>query len=129
MFQNTRSATQGSVIPRLAILDSVLHYRDEGEGEPIVFLPGNPTSSYLWRNVIPVLAGEGRCMAPDLIGMGPSDKPELEYSFLDHARYLDGWFDALDLRNITLVVHDWGSALGIYWARRNPGRVRALGAC
>lgn len=113
-------------MPRLTVLDSALHYLDEGEGDPIVFLHGNPTSSYLWRNVIPVLAGEGRCLAPDLIGMGQSDKPELAYSFLDHARYLDGWFDALDLSNVTLVVHDWGSALGIYWARRNPARVRAL---
>lgn len=103
-----------------------MHYLDEGEGDPIVFLHGNPTSSYLWRNVIPVLAGEGRCLAPDLIGMGQSDKPDLEYTFLDHARYLDAWFDALELSNITLVVHDWGSALGIYWARRNPERVRAL---
>lgn len=113
-------------MPRLAVLDSALHYVDEGEGDPIVFLHGNPTSSYLWRNVIPVLADEGRCLAPDLIGMGQSDKPELEYTFADHARYLDAWFDALDLRNVTLVVHDWGSALGIYWARRHPERVQAI---
>jgi haloalkane dehalogenase len=113
-------------MPRLAVLGSALHYLDEGKGDPIVFLHGNPTSSYLWRHVIPVLADQGRCLAPDLIGMGESDKPELEYTFLEHAQYLDGWFDALELSNITLVVHDWGSALGIYWARRHPGRVRAL---
>lgn len=113
-------------MPRVTVLGSALHYVDEGHGDPIVFLHGNPTSSYLWRNVTPFLADDGRCLAPDLIGMGQSDKPELDYSFWDHSRYLDAWFEALDLSNITLVVHDWGSALGIYWARRNPERVRAL---
>lgn len=108
------------------ILDSTMHYVDEGEGDPIVFLHGNPTSSYLWRNVIPVLAGEGRCLAPDLIGMGRSGKPGIDYTFADHARYLDAWFDALDLREVTLVVHDWGSALGIYWARRHRDRVKGI---
>ena len=108
------------------VLDSTIHYVDVGQGDPIVFLHGNPTSSYLWRNIIPPLAGEGRCLAPDLIGFGKSGKPDIGYHFLDHARYLDAWFDALDLHRVTLVIHDWGSALGIYWARRAAERVAAI---
>ncbi len=110
----------------LAILGSTMHYREAGAGEPIVFLHGNPTSSYLWRNVIPELEGEGRCLAPDLIGMGKSGKPAIDYSFADHARFLDAWFDALGLDGVTLVVHDWGSALGFDWARRHPDRVAGI---
>ena len=111
----------------LRVLDSTIHYRESGAGrEPIVFLHGNPTSSYLWRNVIPRLESEGRCLAPDLIGMGASGKPKIEYRFVDHARYLDAWFDALDLRRVTLVIHDWGSALGFHWAARHPDRVAAI---
>ena len=103
-------------------------YVDAGVGEPIVFLHGNPTSSYLWRNVIPHVSAHGRCLAPDLIGMGASGKaPGGSYRFVDHARYLDAWFDALGLsRHVTLVVHDWGSALGFHWAARFPERVKAL---
>src|SRR2546430_12321674 len=102
-------------------------YVEVGVGVPIVFLHGNPTSSYLWRNVIPVLQSAGRCLAPDLIGMGRSGKaPGGSYRFADHARYLDAWFEALALRDVTLVVHDWGSALAFHWARRHPERVRAL---
>ena len=86
-------------------------YVDEGRGDPIVFLHGNPTSSYLWRNIIPYLTGLGRCIAPDLIGMGRSDKPELAYRFVDHARYVDSFLRSLDLDRITFVLHDWGSAL------------------
>jgi len=112
---------------RLPVLDSYLVYVEVGVGEPIVLLHGNPTSSYLWRNVIPRLHGTGRCLAPDLIGMGRSGKaPGGSYRFADHARYLDAWFDTLGLRNVTLVVHDWGSALGFDWARRHPDRVRAI---
>src|SRR5262245_38504791 len=107
-------------------LDSSIHYVETGEGDPLVFLHGNPTSSYLWRNVIPRLAGEGRCLAPDLIGMGKSGKPDVAYLFEDHARYLDAWFDALALERLTLIVHDWGSALGLDWAKRHSGRVRAV---
>jgi haloalkane dehalogenase len=105
---------------------SRMAYVDEGSGDPILFLHGNPTSSYLWRNVIPHLKGVGRCIAPDLIGMGDSDKPALDYRFVDHARYLDGFIAKLDLSRITFVVHDWGSALGFDWATRHPERVRAL---
>jgi len=96
---------------------------DVGAGDPIVFLHGNPTSSYLWRNVIPHTQDLGRCLAPDLMGMGASGRsPTGEYRFVDHARVLDAWFDALDRRRVTLVGHDWGSALAFDWARRHPQR-------
>src|SRR5881396_3081431 len=113
---------------RIRVLDTELAYVDTGSGDPIVFLHGNPTSSYLWRNVIPHVAARGRCLAPDLVGMGESDKaPTGSYRFVDHARYLDAWFDALGLtKNVTLVGHDWGSALGFYWAYRCPDRVKGL---
>jgi len=112
---------------RVAVLDSEMAYVDTGRGRPVVFLHGNPTSSYLWRNVIPHAARVARCLAPDLIGMGRSGKaPAGSYRFVDHARYLDAWFDALALRDVTLVIHDWGSALGFAWARRHPDRVAGL---
>jgi haloalkane dehalogenase len=112
---------------RLDVLDSHLAYVDVGAGDPIVLLHGNPTSSYLWRNVIPPLTDSGRCLAPDLIGMGRSGTAAGgRYRLVDHVRYLDAWFEALDLRRVTLVMHDWGSALGFHWARRHPERVRAL---
>jgi haloalkane dehalogenase len=101
---------------------------DTGAGDPVVFLHGNPTSSYLWRNVIPHVEGTARCLAPDLIGMGESGKASRgSYRFRDHARYLDAWFEALGLsQNLTLVVHDWGSALGFDWAERHRASVRGL---
>ena len=110
----------------VAVLGSRMHWVESGRGDPIVFLHGNPTHGYLWRNVMPRLAGEGRLLAPDLIGLGRSGRPDLEYSLADHERYLDAWFDALDLDRVTLVVHDWGTALGISWARRHPSRVRGV---
>ncbi|MBM4258037.1 MAG: haloalkane dehalogenase [Deltaproteobacteria bacterium] len=113
---------------RVKVLDSEMVYIDVGVGDPVVFLHGNPTSSYLWRNVIPHVERSGRCLAPDLIGMGDSGKnPSGSYRFVDHARYLDAWFDVLGLtKNVTLVVHDWGSALGFHWAHRHPDRVKGL---
>jgi haloalkane dehalogenase len=112
---------------RVATLDTEMAYVDVGAGDPVVFLHGNPTSSYLWRNVIPHLEAAGRCLAPDLIGMGRSGKAAGgSYRFADHARYLDAWLQTLDVRNATLVMHDWGSALGFDWGRRHPERVRAL---
>jgi haloalkane dehalogenase len=105
---------------------SQMHYVDEGTGDPILFLHGNPTSSYLWRNIIPHLTSLGRCIAPDLIGMGKSDKPDIGYRFFDHARYLDGFIEALGLTNITLVIHDWGSGLGFHYAHRYPENVQAI---
>jgi len=103
-----------------------MHYVDEGDGDPILFLHGNPTSCYLWRNVIPYLAPLGRTIAVDLIGMGNSDKPDIEYRFFDHARYVDGFIEALALENVTLVLHDWGSALGFHYAYRHQDNVKAL---
>lgn len=113
---------------RAKVLDSEMAYVDLGSGDPVVFLHGNPTSSYLWRNVIPHLADGYRCLAPDLIGMGESGPSgDGDYTFKTHAKYLDAWFDAADLGDrVTLVVHDWGGALGFHWANRNRERVRAL---
>jgi haloalkane dehalogenase len=104
-------------------------YVDTGKGDPILFLHGNPTSSYLWRNIIPHLAPHARCLAPDLAGMGDSSKaPDGAYRLADHVRYLDAWFTALDLasQKVTLVVHDWGSSLGFHWARRNPAAIKGI---
>jgi haloalkane dehalogenase len=106
-------------------------YVDVGEGDPIVFLHGNPTSSYLWRNVMPHLEGVGRLIAPDLIGMGDSAKladsgPD-RYTFLEHRRYLDQLLDRLGVRaRVTFVLHDWGSALGFDWANRHRQAVKAI---
>ena len=116
---------------RVAALDSEMAYVDTGSGDPVVFLHGNPTSSYLWRNIIAEVEGGARCLAPDLIGMGDSGKnPAGSYRFVDHARYLDAWFDAVGLdrhtQNVTLVVHDWGSALGFHWAHRHQDSIKAL---
>ena len=113
---------------RIEVLGSEMAYMDVGEGDPIVFLHGNPTSSYLWRNVIPHAVDLGRCIAPDLIGMGDSDKvPGLEYRFVDHRRYLDAFLEAVDVEEaVTLVVHDWGSALGFDWANRHRDAVAGI---
>ncbi|MFF2555238.1 haloalkane dehalogenase [Nocardia sp. NPDC058058] len=111
---------------KIDVLDSHIAYTDVGAGAPVVFLHGNPTSSYMWRNVIPHLSGEMRCLAPDLIGMGDSGKPDVDYRYDDHMRYLDAWFEALDLSDIVIVGHDWGAPLGVDWARRHPDRVRAI---
>ncbi|WP_299425399.1 haloalkane dehalogenase [uncultured Shimia sp.] len=103
-----------------------IHYVDEGEGQPILFMHGNPTSSYLWRNIIPHVLPHGRAIALDLIGMGKSDKPDLAYRFEDHVPYLDGFIEALGLKDVVLVIHDWGSALGFHYARRHPNNVRGI---
>jgi haloalkane dehalogenase len=105
---------------------SRIHYIDEGAGDPMLFLHGNPTWSYLWRNIIPYAAQVGRAVAPDLIGMGKSDKPKIEYRFFDHFRYVEGFIEALRLRNITFVIHDWGSALGFHYMARREGNVKGL---
>lgn len=106
-------------------------YHEAGVGNPIVFLHGNPTSSYLWRNIIPHLSKTHRCIAPDLIGQGDSDKLDDtgpgSYRFVQHREYLDGLLDQLDLGdNITFVIHDWGSALGFDWANRHRDRVAGI---
>ena len=113
---------------RVAVLGTKMAYVDTGAGDPIVFLHGNPTPSYLWRGIIPSLLPYGRCLAPDYVGMGNSGPaPDGKYRFVDHRRYLDAWFEAMGLtQNVILVVHDWGSALGFDWARRHPERVKAI---
>jgi haloalkane dehalogenase len=113
---------------RLELIRTSMSYVDTGAGDPVVFLHGNPTSSYLWRNVIPHVAPVARCVAPDLIGMGASGKSSTgTYRFVDHARHLDAFFEGLNLkRNVTLVVHDWGSALGFHWASRHPDAVKGI---
>jgi len=116
---------------RIPVLGREMAVVDVGEGDPIVFLHGNPTSSYVWRNVIPYVLPYGRCIAPDLIGMGDSDKlresDAASYSFAEHSRFLDALMVALDLGDrVTLVVHDWGSGLGFDWARRHQLAVRGI---
>jgi haloalkane dehalogenase len=116
---------------RRRVLSSEMAYVEVGEGDPIVLLHGNPTSSYLWRNVLPHLQPLGRCIAPDLIGMGDSDKlPNSgpgSYRFVEHRRYLDALLEALDVRErVTFVIHDWGSALGFDWANRHREAVKGI---
>jgi haloalkane dehalogenase len=113
------------------VLGKRMAHVEIGQGDPILFLHGNPMSSYLWRDVMAAMAGAGRLLAPDLIGMGDSEKlddpgPE-SYRFAEHRAYLDAWIDAVIPKGkITLVIHDWGSALGFHWAHRNPRRVRGI---
>lgn len=113
------------------VLGRSMAYVEAGSGDPIVFLHGNPTSSFLWRDIIPHLEPHGRCVAPDLIGMGDSDKLSDSgpgrYRFAEHRRYLDDLLERLDVRErVTLVVHDWGSALGFDWANRHRDAVAGI---
>ncbi|MCZ6545475.1 MAG: haloalkane dehalogenase [Chloroflexi bacterium] len=115
----------------VSVLDSEMAYVDTGDSdsaEAVVFLHGNPTSSYLWRNIIPHVAPLARCLAVDLIGMGDSGKSgDGSYRFVDHRKYLDAWLDAvLPTQQLTFVIHDWGSALGFDWANRHRDRVKGL---
>lgn len=105
---------------------SNIHYIDVGSGDPILFLHGNPTSSYLWRNIIPYVSSSGRCIAMDLIGMGKSDKPDIDYRFVDHVKYVEGFIDKMGLKHITLVIHDWGSALGFHYAMRHEANIKGI---
>jgi haloalkane dehalogenase len=116
---------------RRRVLDREMAYVEVGEGDPIVLLHGNPTSSYLWRNVLPHLERRGRCIAPDLIGMGDSDKlPDSgpgSYRFVEHRRYLDALLEALNVHErVTFVIHDWGSALGFDWANRHREAMKGI---
>ncbi|HEB88409.1 MAG TPA: haloalkane dehalogenase [Deltaproteobacteria bacterium] len=116
---------------KIAVLGHEMAYHERGEGDPIVFLHGNPTSSYLWRNIVPHLEEAGRCIVPDLIGMGDSQKlaesgPDA-YRFVDHRRFLDELLEKLGVRErVTFVIHDWGSALGFDWANRHRDAVRGI---
>jgi haloalkane dehalogenase len=107
----------------IEVQGSRMHYIDEGEGAPVLFIHGNPTSSYLWRNIIPYLSDDYRAIAVDLIGMGKSDKPDITYTYQDHLRYVNGFIEALGLTDLTLVIHDWGSVLGFDYARANENNV------
>lgn len=108
------------------VLGSKMHYVEEGSGDPILLVHGNPASSYIWRNIIPHLAFVGRVIAVDLIGFGRSDKPDIEYRFSDHAKYLEAFIEKLSLRDITLVLHDWGVSLGLDYARRHEANVKGI---
>lgn len=105
---------------------SKMHYLQLGDGDPIVFIHGMPTCAYLWRHIMPELADQGRCIAIDLMGMGESDKPDIDYRVFDHIHYFDAFVDSLGLKNITLVMHGWGSLVGFDYARRHPDNVKGL---
>jgi haloalkane dehalogenase len=113
---------------RVRTLDSFLATidLDDGPEPPLLFLHGNPTHAYLWRNIIPHVRGSRRIVAPDLIGMGASGKPPIDYRFFDHARYLEAFLDELALDRVVLVGHDWGAALALDWWARHPDRVRGI---
>lgn len=115
-------------LPRLAVLDSTMAYREASRpGAPVaLFLHGNPTSSYLWRNVIPHVAPVAHCIAPDLIGFGQSGKPDIAYRFEDHVRYLDAFLDAAGISSAYLVGQDWGATLALHLAARRPQFVQGL---
>ncbi len=125
------SAAQKYPKKKTSVLGKTMAYVEAGEGDPIVLLHGNPTSSYLWRNIIPHLEGLGRCIAPDLIGMGDSDKlddsgPE-SYRFVEHRDYLAALLEELGVTNrVTLVIHDWGSALGFDWANHHRDALKGI---
>jgi haloalkane dehalogenase len=129
-FQPTRRPRTAPWGTRRADVDGVgIAYVETGTGDPIVFLHGNPTSSYLWRNVLPWVDGLGRCVAPDLVGMGSSDAlaPGSQYAFAEHAAMLANTLDVLGVdKRVTLVLHDWGSVLGFHWARHNAERLKGI---
>ena len=115
----------------IAVNGKTMSYVEMGEGDPIVFQHGNPTSSYLWRNIMPLLQDQGRCIAIDLIGMGDSDKLEDSgpdrYTLLEHREYFNGALEALGVADrVTFVIHDWGSALGFDWANRHRDAVMGI---
>lgn len=108
------------------VLGSRMHYIEQGAGEPILLLHGNPSWSYIWRNIVPHLSSLGRCIAPDLIGFGRSAKPEIQYQWTDHVDFLEAFIEKLDLRNVTLVLHDQGSGLGFHYAMRHEQNVKRI---
>lgn len=110
----------------IKVFDSQMSYLELGDGEPVLFVHGNPTSAYLWRNILPKAAKTNRAIAVDLIGMGRSKKPDIDYTFADHYRYFSEFVKQKKLKNITLVGHDWGAALAWEYARNNPGQVKRL---
>ena len=115
-------------LPTLAVLDSRMAYREQGlrDAPVALFLHGNPTSSYIWRDILPHVAPVARCIAPDLIGFGQSGKPDIEYRFADHVRYLDAFLEAAGIDSAYIVAQDWGTALAFHLASRRPGMIRGL---
>jgi haloalkane dehalogenase len=111
------------------VLGSHLAFVAGGSGDTVLFLHGNPTSSFLWRRVLPGLTGSARCVAVDLIGMGQSGKPAIGYRFADHASYLEAFADQLGLRDVTVVGHDWGAVLGLDLLRHRPDVVGRIAVC
>jgi haloalkane dehalogenase len=116
------------VLPRLKVLGSTMAYREAGNPEAAValFLHGNPTSSYIWRNIIPLVAPTAHCIAPDLIGLGQSGKPDIEYRFADHIRYLDAFLANAGISSAFVIAHDWGTALAFHLGGRRPEFIRGL---
>jgi haloalkane dehalogenase len=116
------------VLPQIPVLNSTMAYREAGSADSpmVLFLHGNPTSSYIWRNIIPLVAPVAHCIAPDLIGFGQSGKPDIEYRFFDHVRYLDAFLEKLDITSAYVVAHDWGTGLAFHLAARRPEFIRAL---
>src|ERR1700745_1647206 len=115
-------------LPQVRVLGYTMAYREAGKpNSPLaLFLHGTPTSSYLWRNVIPLVAPTAHCIAPDLIGFGQSGKPDIEYRFADHVRYLDAFLEQAGITSAFVVAQDWGSALAFHLAERQPEFVRGL---
>ncbi|MBZ9716570.1 haloalkane dehalogenase [Mesorhizobium sp. AD1-1] len=130
MSSKANISQAGVAAPRrsqIAVLDSTMSYVEtRASGPTVLFLHGNPTSSHIWRNIIPYVAPLGRCIAPDLIGYGQSGKPDIDYRFFDHVRYLDAFLDVLDIQEVVLVAQDWGTALAFHLAARRPQRVLGL---
>ena len=115
-------------LTQVPVLNSTMAYREAGSADSptVLFLHGNPTSSYIWRNIIPLVAPAAHCIAPDLIGFGQSGKPDIEYRFFDHVRYLDAFLEKLDITSAYVVAHDWGTGLAFHLAARRPEFIRAL---
>lgn len=115
-------------LPRVNVLDSTMAYREAGNPQATValFLHGNPTSSYIWRNIIPLVAPVAHCIAPDLIGFGQSGKPDIEYRFADHVRYLDAFIANMGITSAVVIAQDWGTALAFHLAARRPEFMRGL---
>ena len=127
MTNNERISTQVKLPSKfINVHGAKMHYMEVGEGNPILFLHGIPTSSYLWRNIMPYLASLGRCIAVDLVGFGQSERPDIAYTISDHIKYVEGFIEALNLKNITLVMHGWGSVIGFDYAMRHEKNCRGL---
>src|SRR6267154_722697 len=122
------TVTSDITLPQRTVLNSTMAYRESGDpGAPtVLFLHGNPTSSYIWRNVIPLVAPIAHCIAPDLIGFGQSGKPDIAYRFADHVRYLDAFLDNAGITSTFVIAQDWGTALAFHLAARRPEFIRGL---